>query len=105
MASDIGSVAPALDRDGRNTLAETLWKRPGLAVRDRSIVTEAALIARDQTMSLPACMRLALDAVVKPSELSGIITHLAFYAGWENATAAVQAAHVVFAERSIGVDQ
>ncbi len=57
MASDIGSVAPALDRYGRDTLAEKLWRRPGLSLRDRSIVTVAALIARDQTANLPASLK------------------------------------------------
>jgi 4-carboxymuconolactone decarboxylase len=40
---DIGSVAPALERYAQDTLADKLWKRPGLSVRDRSVVTVAAL--------------------------------------------------------------
>jgi 4-carboxymuconolactone decarboxylase len=103
--SDIGSVAPALESYGQATLADKLWRRPGLSVRDRSVVTVAALIARNQTADLPAYIKLALDSGVKPSELSGIITHLAFYAGWENAMAAVAAAHPVFLERKIGAEQ
>src|SRR4051812_4603594 len=105
VASDMGSVAPALERYAQDTLADKLWKRPGLSVRDRSIVTLAALIARNQTADLPSYIRLALDSGVKPSELSGIITHLAFYAGWENAMSAVAAARLVFAERNIRADQ
>jgi 4-carboxymuconolactone decarboxylase len=42
---------------------------------------------------------------VKPGELSEIITHLAFYSGWENAMSAVAVAKVVFADRKIGADQ
>jgi 4-carboxymuconolactone decarboxylase len=103
--SDIGSVAPALESYAHATLADKLWRRPGLSVRDRSVVTVAALIARNQTADLPAYMRLALDSGVKPSELSGIITHLAFYAGWENAVAAAAAARPVFVERNIGAEQ
>jgi alkylhydroperoxidase/carboxymuconolactone decarboxylase family protein YurZ len=49
--------------------------------------------------------RLALDSGVKPSELSGIITHLAFYAGWESAMSAVAATRPVFVERNISADQ
>jgi 4-carboxymuconolactone decarboxylase len=30
-----------------------MWKRPGLVPRDRSIVTLAALIARNQTIQMP----------------------------------------------------
>jgi 4-carboxymuconolactone decarboxylase len=48
---------------------------------------------------------LALDNGVKPAELSEIITHLAFYAGWANASAAVAVVKDVFAARKIGADQ
>jgi 4-carboxymuconolactone decarboxylase len=48
---------------------------------------------------------LALDNGVKPAELSEIITHLAFYAGWPNAMAAVVVAKDLFHARSIDVDQ
>ena len=82
-----------------------LWKRPGLPARDRSIVTVAALIARDQTVELPYYLNLALDNGVKPAELSEIITHLAFYTGWANAMDAVAAAKDVFKSRNIGADQ
>ncbi len=47
------------------------------------------LITRDQTVEMPYYVNLALDNGVKPSEISEIITHLAFYAGWANAMAAV----------------
>ena len=42
---------------------------------------------------------LALDNGVKPREISEIITHLAFYSGWANATSAVAVAKDVFDER------
>jgi 4-carboxymuconolactone decarboxylase len=48
---------------------------------------------------------LALDNGVKPSELSEIITHLAFYSGWANATSAVAVSKDVFAKRGIVSDQ
>jgi 4-carboxymuconolactone decarboxylase len=82
-----------------------VWKRPGLAPRDRSIVTLAALIARDQAIEMPYYFNLALDNGVKPREISEIITHLAFYAGWANAMSAIAIAKDVFAARHIGADQ
>jgi 4-carboxymuconolactone decarboxylase len=48
---------------------------------------------------------LALDNGIKPAELSEIITHLAFYAGWGNAIAAVAVAKDIFHQRGIGIDQ
>jgi 4-carboxymuconolactone decarboxylase len=102
---DIRKVAPALEKYRDNTLLGDVWKRPGLSPRDRSVVTLAALIARNQTIEMPFYLNLALDNGVKPSEISEIITHLAFYAGWANAMSAVSVAHDVFVARNIGADQ
>lgn len=45
---DVAAVAPAL-ADYRDRIIEgELWQRPGLSARDRSVVTVAALVARDQ---------------------------------------------------------
>jgi 4-carboxymuconolactone decarboxylase len=102
---DVRAVAPALEKYAQGRLLGDVWKRPGLAPRDRSIVTLAALIARNQTIEMPYYLNLALDSGVKPSEISEIITHLAFYSGWANAMSAVAVAKDVFAERRIGADQ
>lgn len=104
MPSDNRTVAPALDKYAQGTLTE-LWKRPGLSPRDRSIVTLSALIARNQTLEMAWYMNRALDNGVKAREISEIVTHLAFYSGWENATSAVAVAKQVFAARQIGADQ
>jgi len=102
--NDITMVSPALEKYAQGPLAE-LWKRPGLTPRDRSIVTIAALIARNQTIEMPYYFNLALDNGVRPREISEIITHLAFYSGWENTMAAAAIAKDVFADRKIGPDQ
>jgi 4-carboxymuconolactone decarboxylase len=102
---DIRAVAPALERYTQDCLLGEVWKRPGLSPRDRSIVTIAALIARNQTIEMPYYFNLALDDGVRPREISEIITHLAFYSGWSNAMAAVVVAKDVFAARRIGADQ
>src|SRR6266853_3339215 len=104
-SEDVRSVAPALDKYAQDRLLGDVWKRPGLNPRDRSIVTLAALIARNQTVELPYYLTVALDNGVKPREISEIITHLAFYSGWGNAMAAVTVAKDVFAQRKIGTDQ
>jgi 4-carboxymuconolactone decarboxylase len=101
----VRKVAPALEAYTQNRLLGEVWKRPGLAPRDRSIVTLAALIARNQTIEMPYHFNLALDNGVKPREISEVITHLAFYSGWANAMSAVAVARDVFAARHIGADQ
>jgi 4-carboxymuconolactone decarboxylase len=103
--NDVRMVAPALDKYTQDRLLGDVWKRHGLSPRDRSIVTIAALIARNQTIEMPYHVNLALDNGLKPREISEIVTHLAFYSGWANAMSAVAAAKDVFAERKIGTDQ
>ena len=101
----IRAVAPALDQLMQERLFGEVWKRPGLDARDRSIITLAALIAGNQAIELPFYLNRALESGVKPSEISEIITHLAFYSGWPNAMAAVAAAKDVFAARKLSPDQ
>jgi 4-carboxymuconolactone decarboxylase len=103
--TDIQLVSPALDRYTQVSLLGELWKRPGLSPRDRSIATLAALIARNQTIEMPYYFNLALDNGVKPSEISEMITHLAFYSGWPNAMAAVAIVKDTFAQRGVQADQ
>jgi 4-carboxymuconolactone decarboxylase len=102
---DVRIVAPALERYTQGPLLGDLWKRPDLSPRDRSIITVAALIARNQTIEMPYHFNFALDHGVKPSEMSEIITHLAFYSGWANAMSAVAVAKEVFGTRGVGADQ
>ena len=102
---DVRAVSPALEHYTKGPLLDGLWKRPDLSPRDRSIITGSALIARIQTIEMPFHFALALDNGVKPSELSEIITHLAFYAGWANAMSAVAVAKDIFGQRGIGIDQ
>src|SRR5947209_7426555 len=104
-SDDLRVVSPALEHHTKGALLDGLWKRPDLSPRDRSVVTVAALIARIQTIEMPFHFALALDNGVKASELSEIITHLAFYAGWANAMAAVAVAKDIFHQRGIGVEQ
>ena len=101
----VRTVAPALERYRSEVIQGNLWKRAGLGTRDRSIVTLAALIARNQTAELADTIAVALDNGVKPAEISEVITHLAFYAGWGNAMSAVSVTKDVFAARKISPEQ
>lgn len=92
-------VAPALERYRQGFLLGDLWKRPDLSPRDRSIITVAALIARNQTIEMPYHFNLALDNGVRPNEISEVITHLAFYSGWPNVFSALPVAKGVFEKR------
>ncbi|WP_174866504.1 carboxymuconolactone decarboxylase family protein [Pectobacterium polaris] len=103
--TDMRAVSPALERYASTRLAGDLWKRNDLSPHDRSLVTVAAVIARNQTALFPEQIELALNNGVTPAELSEAITQLAFYAGWGNAIAAVTVTKEIFAARGINAEQ
>jgi 4-carboxymuconolactone decarboxylase len=105
MIEALRAVSPALEAYTTEELYGEVWQRPDLSARDRSIVTVASLIARNQTADMPAEFNRALENGVTPAELSEIITHLAFYAGWGNAMSAVAVTQEIFAERGVGAEQ
>ncbi|CAD6527921.1 carboxymuconolactone decarboxylase family protein [Paraburkholderia metrosideri] len=105
LADGMHAVSPALERYTTDVVLGDLWKRPQLSVRDRSVVTLSVLIARNQSTELPFYLDLALESGLKPSEISEIITHLAFYSGWANATAAVKVTNTVFEKRGVTAAQ
>ena len=76
-----------------------VWERPGLSKRDRSLITCATLIALGRERQLVGHLGRALDNGLSQKELSEVITHLAFYAGWPAAMTAAQVAKDVFDKR------
>jgi 4-carboxymuconolactone decarboxylase len=104
-AGALQAVSPALEAYTTDDLYGDVWQRPDLSSRDRSIVTVASLIARNQAADMPAEFSRALENGVTPAELSEIITHLAFYAGWGNAMSAVEVAQGIFDARGVSEEQ
>jgi 4-carboxymuconolactone decarboxylase len=92
----IGDVAPKLAELTDDVLFGDIWERPGLAKRDRSLVTVAALVALCRTDQMASHMRRALDNGLTKEELAEAITHLAFYVGWPAAMTAVRTAKSLF---------
>lgn len=103
LAHSIATAAPAMAAYSDRFIKQELWDREALNRRDRSLVTVAALISRNDATELPACMAGALDNGVTPAELSETITHLAFYAGWPNASSAAVITARLYQERHIDV--
>jgi 4-carboxymuconolactone decarboxylase len=90
------AVAPKLLELTEHVLFGDIWERPGLAKRDRSLITVAALVALNRLEQLPFHLRRALENGVTQEELIEVITHLAFYSGWPTAMSAVRRAKAVF---------
>ncbi len=91
----MGDVAPKLAELTDDVLFGDVWERPDLSPRDRSLVTVAALIALNRTDQLRSHLGRALTNGLSETELSEVITHLAFYAGWPCAVDAVGALRAV----------
>lgn len=100
----VARVAPALNAYSTDDLIGSVWAGESLAMRDRALVTFAALMTRHETDNLGTFGELALDAGVTPTELSETITHLAFYTGWGNAIAATEALAPIYEARGIAVE-
>jgi 4-carboxymuconolactone decarboxylase len=92
----VGDIAPALATLTDDVLFGDIWERTGLAQRDRSLITCAALITNGNTAQLKGHLARALDNGVTPDEIIEMVTHLAFYAGWPRAMSAVPVAREVF---------
>ena len=91
-----GDIAPKFAQLTDDVLFGDVWARPGLSLRDRSVITISALIALNRPDQLRSHLRRARDNGVTDDEIIEIITHLAFYAGWPRAMSAIQVAKQVF---------
>lgn len=99
VGQQFGTVAPGIVQYTTEVLFRDLWLRPGLAPRDRSLVTVAALIASGQVAQIPYHLNRAMDNGLTQTQAGEVITHLAFYAGWPNAFSALPVAKDVFQKR------
>ncbi len=92
----MGDFAPKLAELTDEVLFGDIWERAGLSPRDRSLITVAALIASGNTEQLSGHLKRARENGISEAELSEIMTHLAFYAGWPRAISAILVAREVF---------
>jgi 4-carboxymuconolactone decarboxylase len=95
-----GAVAPGVLQYTTNVLFRDLWLRPGLAPRDRSLVTVSALVASGQAAQIPYHLNRAMDNGLTQEQASEALTQLAFYAGWPKVFTALPVVKDVFATRS-----
>jgi 4-carboxymuconolactone decarboxylase len=95
----VRDVVPDLIGYTEKWLFGEVWERPQLKKRDRSLIVVATLIALGRERQLVGHLNRALDNGVTKEEISEVITHLAFYAGWPAAMTAAQIAKDVFASR------
>lgn len=81
-------VAPKLAQISDDVLFGDVWRRQPLSPRERSLITVATLVALGRSDALRFHLDLARENGVTKEELSELVTHLAFYAGWPAAASA-----------------
>jgi len=96
----LGEFAPEFARLNDDVLFGEVWSRNDLlSLRDRSLVTLTSLISQGITdTSLTYHLQEARKNGITRTEISEIITHIAFYAGWPKAWAAFRQAKDVWNE-------
>jgi 4-carboxymuconolactone decarboxylase len=94
--NEVRPVIPRLIELTETLLYPDIWERPGLSKRDRSLITVAALVAMYRPEQLKGHTERALSNGVTREEISELITHLAFYAGWPSAMSAARVVKQVF---------
>ncbi|GKY89909.1 carboxymuconolactone decarboxylase family protein [Sinisalibacter aestuarii] len=97
---NFGEVSIGVVDNTRDLLFRDLWLRPGLAPRDRSLVTVAALVAAGQPDQMSFHLARAMDNGLTQEEASGVLSHLAFYTGWPKVFSALPIAKQVFEQRA-----
>jgi 4-carboxymuconolactone decarboxylase len=69
----------------------TIWSRPGLPVKTRSMITMAALMALGRGPELRLHMQAALNLGITPAEIKELVIHLSQYSGVPTAIEAIRA--------------
>ena len=100
--SDAYAAVPRLGQLRNSLLYGDIWERPQLSKRDRSLITVAVNQALYVTNELRLHIDRALDQNgVTPQEISEVILHVTFYAGWPAAVNAGRLATAAFEARGV----
>jgi alkylhydroperoxidase/carboxymuconolactone decarboxylase family protein YurZ len=75
----------------------TIWSRPGLPIKLRSLLTMTALMALGRGPELRLHMRGALNLGIPPEEIKELIVHVSQYSGVPTAIEAIRAFNEVTA--------
>lgn len=97
----LGEFAPEFAGLNDDVLFGQVWNSPGLSPHDRSMITIATLVGKGIIdSSLTHHLQFAKSNGVTRTEISELLTHVAFYAGWPNAWGAFRLAKEIWADDS-----
>ena len=96
----LGNLAPKFAELNDDVLFGEVWSREDkLSLRDRSMITVTALMAKGVfDSSLKSHLETAKKNGITKTEMVEMITHLAFYCGWPNAWAVFNMLEDVYKE-------
>lgn len=95
----LGKIAPDFAHYNDDVLFGENWTNEDIDLKTRCMITVVALIASGMTdNSLKFHIQNAKNSGVTMKEMSAIITHTAFYAGWPKGWAAFNLAKEVYAD-------
>lgn len=100
---NLGDLAPKFAELNDDVLFGEVWSREDkLSLRDRSLITVTALMARGIfDNSLKSHLINAKNNGITKEEMIEVITHLAFYVGWPNAWAVFPMVREVYKEAAL----
>jgi 4-carboxymuconolactone decarboxylase len=87
----VAAIAPKFAQLTNDVVIADLWRREDLSVRDRTLITIAALAGMGEEDQLELYARRGLESGLTRAQITEALTHLAFYAGWPRATRALTA--------------
>ena len=79
----------------------TIWSRPQLPLKTRSLVTIAMLTAINRSDELKGHINGALNNGATPEEIAEVFLHSAVYLGWPAAGTSLRIAVEVFRDRGL----
>ena len=91
LSEELAAVATKFVELTNGIVFDDLWRRTDLTLRDRSLVTIAALAAMGDDDQLDFYLRRGLESGLTRAQIVEAFTHLGFYAGWPKATKAMRA--------------
>ena len=92
----VRDTVPKMIEVTEQVLFGDIWERPELSKRDRSLIVCAVLTATYRPEQLRGHLQRALDNGLTKTEISEMITHVAFYGGWPASMSAANIAREIF---------
>jgi 4-carboxymuconolactone decarboxylase len=92
----VRDTVPKLIEVTEQVLFGDIWERSELSKRDRSLIVCAVLTTTYRPEQLRGHLQRALDNGMTKTEISEMITHVAFYGGWPASMSAANIAREVF---------